>query len=693
MTMPITSDFDPIFAQFAATTLSFSEAEALNDPFWKLGESARLREDARFRQTPWGRWMRADRWLANERFLLLFSDSELTEIPMEEALEAIPARLPLVFCTADPRFRLEGGILSLSATGRKALPRPKRRNISDQGLEKRATSLRSRLLATAPPPPPSAEKEPEEEELPGCALALDNDGLRIVVPPIGPERLPGFVKRLRLMVAPTPLDFPLVRLRPGYEAALPPMSESYRWTGYLADGNEVDDVDLQALLAGLETPGFPAGVVAAFCAGPDGRHWRQAGRRLVIGRQYRLLFPPDVPVPSGVETSPAALWQDAWRVWNVDLGTDPGIELKATLEGLGFVFVSRSFWLEWCGDPPSAWRVLAGQSAPVFDRRDRIVLRLCGQPGEAALLLVGEAGQVHLPIGAAEGQVGCAELAAGAYVLEGVPRDVAIPRVRVWFFVEENAGVSPAARVGLHWQDSPFEQAPEEDFRAIGNLDEVQIVAPPCWPVQMLWQGIEGERRFFAHADRDGLLTGVLALVGDAVARDVRARLDVRFAELGHRLFEHVHLPDDQEFLRILEKRLPMATAGLPTDIRVLQKMWLEPILHPLGWRLGVAEPDISTGAVCWSLSTMVEEGERLLPKPTTRLILLPEGVDPGGEEAKKLPNLLAGPLRRVLVTDGLCWRRFVRRQPPGPAFDLRAVPGNNLLLHFARIALTPELG
>ena len=694
--LPIAEDFTPIFEHFGSADVSFSEADALKEPFWDVGEPARLREDIRFRRTPWGRWIRSDRWIANDRVLAVLAESEGAPCSLDEALAAIPARLPLVFCTGDTRFRLEGRTLTLTAEGRKALPRPRRRNLTEKGLTGRAETLRKRLLAPAVSRPPPESDEAEPEVLPGCALALDDDGLRIVIPPLGPDRVPGFLKRLRLLVAPTPLDFPLARLRAGHEAAVPPTTEPYQWTGFVSSGEEADDPDLLPILEGLATPGFASGIVTVFRTGPDGRTWRQAGRTLRRGQIYRLLFPPDVPVPAGVSTTPAALWHDGWRVWELGLPDEVSADLAALLGNLGLEVGSAALILEWCGDPPSAWANLAGQPAPVFDSRDRIALRIRGRrpaDGAAVMLLVGEHDQTRLPLDEQSSVVRCDDLAAGPYVVELVAQDVAVPRVRVWFEVRENAGAAPRAEVAVLWQDAVLAQAPDEDFRLLGDLSEIIVEAPPCWPVALRWHGLDARRPVRAHADRDGLLVGAFAQLGETVARDVRARLDIGFAELGTRHFEHIHLPRDEEFRATLAELLPRAEAGLPPDVRVLKQHWFEPLLRPLGYRIGEPEPDDSTGAVSWRLTAMVEVAGRIAARPTTLLVLVPAGMEVQTEAVRRLADRLAGTdLRRVLVTDGLRWRRLVRRQVPGPTFDLRRVLDDELAQSVALEALTPEI-
>ena len=694
--LPIAEDFTPIFERFRSVDLSFTEADALQELFWDIGEPARLREDIRFRPTPWGRWIRSDRWIANDRLVALFADSDGAACSLDDALAATPARLPLVFCTGDPRFRLDGRTLSLTAEGRKALPRRRRRNLSDEGLTGRAETLRKRLLAppVSRPAPESSEAEPEV--FPGCALALDDDGLRIVVPPLGPDRVPGFLKRLRLLVEPTPLDFPLARLRAGHEAAVPPAIEPYRWIGFLPSGEEADDPDLLPILDGLATPGFAGGVVSLFAAGPDGRTWRQLGKTVQRGQFYRLLFPPDVPVPEGVTTTPAALWHDGWRVWELALGLEIPAELAATLVGLGLQVGSSALRLDWCGDPPSAWTSLAGHPAPVFDPRDHIAVRLSGRnaaDGPAVVLLVGEHGQTRLPLDGEPTVVRCDELEVGPHVLEVVAQDLAVPRVRVWFEVREDAGEAPRAEVAVLWQDAVLAEAPDEDFRLLGDLSQIIVQAPPCWPVVLTWHGLDGRRPVRTEADRDGLLVGAFALLGEAVGQDVRARLDIGFAELGKRHFEHIHLPRDEEFRARLDELVPKAATGLPADVRVLERHWFGPLLRPLGFRLGEPESDEVTGTVTWRLSAMVESGARLAPRATTLLLLVPHGMEVRSDAARGLADRLSGTeLRRVLVTDGLLWRRLVRRQVPGPTFDLRRVVEDDLVRSVALEALTPEI-
>jgi hypothetical protein len=113
-------DFTPIFERLGSHVLSFTEADALQRRFWDRGEDARLREDHRFRKTPWDRWMRSDRWLANDRIFKIFDASGKTELSLQKTMAEIPAPLPLVFCTGDPRFQLNGDRLTLTPVGQAA---------------------------------------------------------------------------------------------------------------------------------------------------------------------------------------------------------------------------------------------------------------------------------------------------------------------------------------------------------------------------------------------------------------------------------------------------------------------------------------------------------------------------------------------------------------------------------------------
>ena len=694
--LPIAEDFTPIFERFGSADVSFSEADALKEPFWDVGEPARLREDIRFRRTPWGRWIRSDRWIANDRVLAVLAESEGAPCSLDEALAAIPARLPLVFCTGDTRFRLEGRTLTLTAEGRKALPRPRRRNLTEKGLTGRAETLRKRLLAPPVSRPPPESDEAEPEVLPGCALALDDDGLRIVIPPLGPDRVPGFLKRLRLLVAPAPLDFPLARLRAGHEAAVPPTSEAYQWTGFVSSGEEADDPDLLPILEGLATPGFASGIVTVFRTEPDGRTWRQPGRTLRRGQIYRLLFPPDVPVPAGVSTTPAALWHDGWRVWELGLADEVSADLAAVLDNLGLEVGSAALILEWCGDPPSAWVNLAGRLAPVFDSRDRIAVRIRGRrpaDGAAVVLLVGEHDQTRLPLDDGSSVVRCDELEAGPYVVELVAQDVAVPRVRVWFEVRENAGVAPRAEVGIVWPEDVVVKLSKQDFRLYGDLSEVTVQAPPCWPVTLSWHCLDGARIVHARADRDGLLLGAWAQLGVDANSDVRARLDIRFAELGLFKFEHIHLPEPDDLAATVASVLPKSAGGLPRDVRALQQHWFQPLLRPLGHRLGAAQFDDESGSVYWPLSSVVVADGRLSARPTALLILLPAQMEGPVDALRQLTNRLAGKgIAVALVTDGLTWRRLRRGQVPGPAFHLAGVLQDDLVRAVALEALTAEI-
>ena len=111
------ASFDPLVERALLTRLSLTEEALLRDSHWHLGQDARLREDLRFRPTPWGQWIVSTSFLANDALFQQLHQDPRHPPDLEEALRELEARIHrhCVFCTADPRFVLDGGKLRLAA--------------------------------------------------------------------------------------------------------------------------------------------------------------------------------------------------------------------------------------------------------------------------------------------------------------------------------------------------------------------------------------------------------------------------------------------------------------------------------------------------------------------------------------------------------------------------------------------------
>ncbi|CAB1063566.1 hypothetical protein D1BOALGB6SA_8349 [Olavius sp. associated proteobacterium Delta 1] len=168
--------FDDIINRFTGNLTSFSEKDALKESHWDIGEDARLREDMRFRPTPWGRWMLSDCVLANDAIYRKFQDGVWFEINLEEAVQEVATSVdsPCVWCSADPRFVIENGILRLATKELSKQPLI----VEPIDLEKYTTHLPISTLEAVAASMPSGEWGPEAQEFPVEPLGW----LRVSIP-------------------------------------------------------------------------------------------------------------------------------------------------------------------------------------------------------------------------------------------------------------------------------------------------------------------------------------------------------------------------------------------------------------------------------------------------------------------------------------------------------------------------------
>lgn len=108
--------FDEVAARVRASDFSFDEEELLRPSLWARGDDARLREDVRFRPTPWGRWIDSSSYLANDALFVRLHREPRAHV-LAALLDELRAQVGLrcTFCTADPRFVVEGDRVRLSA--------------------------------------------------------------------------------------------------------------------------------------------------------------------------------------------------------------------------------------------------------------------------------------------------------------------------------------------------------------------------------------------------------------------------------------------------------------------------------------------------------------------------------------------------------------------------------------------------
>lgn len=156
------SSFDAVVERYAKEPVTFTETDALKTCHWSLGEESRLREDARFRPTPWGRWLLSERLLANDALYEVMREQGRPQVNLTAGLKELgnPGGRAWAFCTADPRFVLDGDVLRLAAA--ELTDRPLYEDATE--LEKYATHLPVHTLEAVAASAPAGEWGPRGQE-------------------------------------------------------------------------------------------------------------------------------------------------------------------------------------------------------------------------------------------------------------------------------------------------------------------------------------------------------------------------------------------------------------------------------------------------------------------------------------------------------------------------------------------------
>lgn len=121
----VVPEFDLVVARRRDARTSFTEEDALREPFWNRGDDASLREDVRFRPTSWGRWVLHDQAIANESLFERLVEMGGRDLELEEALAPSDGRggCRHVVCVGDERLVVQKGRVRLSASQLSDLPR------------------------------------------------------------------------------------------------------------------------------------------------------------------------------------------------------------------------------------------------------------------------------------------------------------------------------------------------------------------------------------------------------------------------------------------------------------------------------------------------------------------------------------------------------------------------------------------
>lgn len=676
--------FDRVVARFEGSPLSFTEAEALKPEFWDAGEDARLREDERFCLTPWRRWTLVNRELVNDALFARMQATPDEGLPVADAVP--PSSRAQVFCPGDSRFILSNGVIRLA--GRRDLTSAEGRDRITQRLRE----ARQRVFEARPPeyaPKPSAGLANWQ----ACFVCLEAEagGLHLEAGPL--EGLPSFVRRLAITAGPQAWQVLASNLRNRcWRIPVHPANEPYRWS---APGHE--DL-LTDELAPLTKEGLPAATATAFRIDAAG-----VGRLLVEpelnpGQGYRLLVPharADVELKPGQVNS----LRDGWRLWELELTLDPQPELRLLAERLGVKLRESAPQFRWVVTPPVVYQdTPRRESYPCFEAGSiptlQIATEVAAAEGDLTVFLL--AGDELRPFPLPAGNRWILELGPlppGRYMVEVLHLSTRISPSRLPFAIEERSPAPVSARVEVRLGSLRQSFDPEGRLTLSGDLsalepDEIEVLGPPLWPVEVIWDGGRRWRLEPLSLGVDGRLDSceMLARTAERRQRSTLGDLHLDFGELGRAVLRHTRRPDPadlrQRLARMVDERAS-TLAGLGGQFPLIRSLWLDPLLALLGYDIQeLSEADLAIApalATALLLRATMREAGRIVRRVRWALVLTAQPTELSDEGIRTFADRLCEQhgVPEALLTDGLLWTRHrAATRLRAHSWDLRSLVG-----------------
>lgn len=495
-----------------------------------------------------------------------------------------------------------------------------------------------------------------------AALLLREDRLLLMVGPL--PGLPRFVRELELQAGAARQRVLAANLRAQrFAVAVPPCAEGYRFAA--VDFGE----ELAAELAPLEVPGLSLQRATALRLGVMGEGQVLAGAVLAPGHSYALLVPPTL---GEVPLAEALALPSGWRLWQVE---EPMLEAQRELLGrLGLQVAPVGVALRWALAAPRCYgEGRQGERYACFLVGDDPVVEVSrgGATGALALFLHGPEGLLRRVLGPAERLLVLAELPEGRYLLELVPEDGEAELWRLPFAVLAEVPEGPRCearlRIGTEALVVDEETAWEGDLTRLGVAPEVELWAPPLWPVRTRWRGARPLRGGTLQADEEGRVALAPLLKATEAERQRRRVGDVRMdlGELGQVQLRHRRAADEEDLaerLTALWRERGALVAEAAGQLALLRGAWLEPVCEVLGYALralrqgeGPAVPP-GLGVALLEAPLCGEAGWTL--RPAAGLIV---AADPLAQGPRGFGLVLcrALGLRRVVLTDGLRFALF----------------------------------
>lgn len=657
--------FDGIVTRFDASLLSFTEAEALKPEFWDAGEDARLREDDRFRPTPWKRWTLANRELINDALFARMQAAPDVGLPVADAVA--PSAQAQVFCPGDPRFVLSKSIIRLA--GQRDLT-------SVEGRERITQRLREASQRVFEPDPSQKTTKPSPASANWQAtlvcLEAEAGGLHLEAGPL--EGLPSFVKKLAVTAGTQTWQVLASNLRNrSWRVPVLPANEAYRWS---APGHE----DLLANeLTTLAREGLPAATATVFRIDAAGIGCLMAEPVANPGQGYRLLVPPAL---ASIELKPGqvnSLW-DGWRLWELDIPSDPAVELGVLAEKLGVKLGDSAPRVRWVVTPPVAYQETPrGESYPCFETHSLPTLGITTEITVAegdltAFLLVGDdLRPFPLPAGK-EWILELGPLPSGRYVVDVLHRSTSISPQRLPFAVEDRSPAPVSARVEVRLGslrqtfDAEGRLTLNGDLSALGP-EELEVLGPPLWPVEVIWDGGRRWRLEPLSLGADGRLdvAELLARTAERRQRSTKGDLYLDFGELGRAVLRHTCRLDPtelrQRLAQLVEERAS-TLAGLSGQFPLIRSLWLDPLLALLGYDiLELSEADLFNAPALTTallLQATLREAGRIIRRVRWALVLATQPTEFSNEGLRAFADRLCEQqgVSEALLTNGVLWTR-----------------------------------
>lgn len=484
---------------------------------------------------------------------------------------------------------------------------------------------------------------------------------------------------------------------------------SKRWREPIAPSNEpyvwaaVDfEEELAEEMAGLAMAGLAADAATVFRVGPDGVGLRLSGGSVTPGSLYRLVVPPglagvDLPTAGGgVSVAKDAAIRDAggggglsrsgWRVLDVEVPSPVPATLAALLGKLGVGIGADAYAARWAVTCPREYRAgRGGEAYPCFGPEDVPVLFVEGPEtlieGDLRVVVEGEGESLDLPLPAGERWfVEMAGLAPGKYVAEVLPLRTSLETTRLFFGVDAATRGLPAAvfdvRASFEGEGASFEG--EADLAALGTEARPLVVrAPPFWPVYATWQSVGRTRGRPVFAGEDGQVDVGALLSGSERRRadDPVGDLTIDAGELGAVVLRHRRdlVEAARAALPALVRERAQAVAAMAGEHELLRKVWLEPVLALLGYRMRalpeLAMFDVAAGFGATWLDTTLRRGAGFERRTVSVLVIPParlalSGSAPVAEACKTEALRLCKKLGvdEAIVTNGRVWAKVHAR-------------------------------